>query len=116
MDNRVKVVLEREAASQAHNIELREKYRRLLRRTLLEFDSPGKQHIVYENEDMLNKVQNELDGHIKIMENLACDLDNKVKNTEKKLIKADTDNVQHRIEVLNQQIRILEATVRYIKD
>lgn len=116
MDDRVKRVIEREEAKKIANIELREKYRRVLRQTLMEFDVPGQQHIVYENEKMLDKAEEELEGHVKRMERLGGELEEGVEHVEKKLEKCNSELIQRRVELLNQQIRILESAVKYIQD
>lgn len=116
MDDRVKRVIEREEAKKTASIELREKYRRVLRQTLMEFDVPGQQHIVYENEKMLDKAEEELEGHVKRMERLGGELEEKVEHVEKKLEKCNSELIQRRVELLNQQIRILESAVKYIQD
>lgn len=114
MDTRVKNVIEREEEKKRNNNQLKEKYRRILKRTLLSFDCEGHQRVVYENETMIDIVQNELNNRIKIMDNLGKELNNKVQNTNDKLNSYKTDKIQQRVELLNQRIRILEATVRNI--
>lgn len=114
MDNRVKTVIEREEERKRVNVELRERYRRVLRRTVLSFDSPGRERVVYENENMIDHVQEELDGRVKYMERVAKALQQRVEHTEEKMARYETDKVQKRVELLNQKIRILEATVRHI--
>lgn len=114
MDNRVKTVIEREEERRRVNVELRERYRRVLRRTVLSFDSPGRERVVYENEKMIDRVQEELDGRVRYMEQVAKALQDRVEHTEERMARSETDKVQQRVELLNQKIRILEATVRHI--
>ena len=116
INDRVKNVVEKEEACKAANAELREKYRRVLRRTVLGFDAPGKQQVVYENEMMLDKVVDELDSNVKVLDTLGKELQKRVDRTEEKMRKCEVDKVQKRVEVLNQQIRILEATMRYVNE
>lgn len=114
MDNRVKTVIEREEEKKRVNVELRERYRRVLRRTMLSFDSPGRERVVYENEIMIDHVQDELDARVKYSEQVAKELQARVEHTEEKMARYETNKVQQRVELLNQKIRILEATVRHI--
>lgn len=114
MDNRVKTVIEREQAKKNANIELREKYRRVLRRTVADFDANGNQHVIYENIKMLDKVQNVLDTQTKKMDQVSKELEDRLKHTQKKMAGSETAKLQQRIEILNQQIRILEATWRNV--
>lgn len=114
MDNRVKEVIEKEKEKKQLNIELRERYRRLLKRTLVSMDSSGKERVVYENEGMIEHVQEELESQVLIMSGKYKELKSCVAQTEKKMQKYKTQDMQNRVELLNQQIRILEAAVRYI--
>lgn len=116
MDERVKAMIEREESKIRSNRELSEKHRRILRKGFDNFDYDGKQHIIYENEEMINKFEDELYENVVKMNKLANELKSKVQHTEKKLVKHDVDKIQKRVEVLNQQIRILESTIRHIKN
>lgn len=116
MDNRVKRVIEREEDKKRINNELKERYRRVLKRTILNFDckGPESQRVVYENENMIDLVQDELDSRVKLMDAIGKELQSKVQHTRNKLETYQTDQIQQRVELLNQKIRILEATIRHI--
>lgn len=115
MDNRVKHVVDKEEEKKKVNNELRERYRRVLKRTMMSFDSPGKERVVYENERMIDHVQDELDNRVKYMDTVGIRLESRLSHTRVKLEKHETDKLQQRVELLNQKIRVLEATVRHIK-
>ena len=116
LDGKIQKRIAEGEAKRLVNIELREKYRRVLRRTLNGFDSDGGQSIVYENDIMIDKFEKELVNHVMDMDKRNKELKKIVKKMDDKINKFDISSIQERTEVLNQQIRILEVTMKYIKN
>lgn len=115
MNNRIRQLIEREEQGKARSYELMEKYKRVLRRTMQKIDCEGKQGVVYSNEEMIDKVEGELYDNVKFMNKLEKELSQSNNLCEKVLHKENVQRVQKDVELLNQQIRIIEATLGYIK-
>lgn len=115
MDDKIKKLIEKEEQTKVKSYDLMEKYKRVLRRSLREIECDGKEGIVYSNEEMIDKVENELEENVKIVKKLDKEL---IRHNEKclKLLRKDKVlKIQKEVEIVNQEIRILEATLGYIR-
>lgn len=93
-----------------------EKYKGALRRSLQQIDCEGKQGIVYSNEEMIDKVESELEENVKIVKSLEKELNRHNEKCMKLLGKDKVQKVQKEVEILNQKLRIIESTLGYIKN
>lgn len=115
MDDKIKKLIEKEEQTKVKSYDLMEKYKRVLRRSLREIECDGKEGIVYSNEEMIDKVENELEENVKIVKKLDKELIRHNENCLKLLRKDKVLKIQKEVEIVNQEIRILEATLGYIR-
>lgn len=116
MDSAFNRLVEREEENKVRAYEKMSVYERALERAVQKIDHDGKQEIIYTNNSMMEKNEQELMSQVALMKEMEKKLRNQCVVVSRMLEKHHVDKIQEDIERLNQRIRILEATVEYINE
>lgn len=111
MDRRINGLFNDENLRRQQEHARNSKYTAVLTKTLAHFDVQPQTHLViYQNDEIMDQMETELDVKINQMEVRGQRLAQVVQKAKKRV--PDNRSVQLKIELIDQQIRILEASVK----
>lgn len=111
MDRRINGMFNEENLKRQREHAKNSKYNAVLTKTIAHFDVEPHTHLViYQNDEIMDQMETELDAKIAQMDTKAQQLAQMIRKVKKRT--PNNNSVQLKIELIDQQIRILESTIK----